>query len=62
MCSVFTMQEKESNMSWWGKRGENTLRSESARGCIEREKKEGLKWTQDVGNRHHSKRGQTGQH
>lgn len=25
-------------------------------------RKEGTEWTQDVGNRHHSKRGQTGQH
>lgn len=28
----------------------------------EKWRKEGKEWTQDVGNRHHSKRGQTGQH
>lgn len=42
-----------------------TPRSESARGCMERGvkgKKKRVKWTQDVGNRHRSKRGQTGQH
>ena len=41
MYSLLTMQEKESNMSWWGKReggwstgerGENTLRSGSVSG------------------------------